>query len=114
MSWTEISISVPRDIAAVAEQVMEEAGALAITLQDHEDNPVLEPGPGATPLWPTVQVCGLFETGIDRGMLLDALRVVPGGERPENLRWREVGDQDWERAWMDRFAPMQFGKSLWP
>jgi len=113
MSWTEISISVSREITAIAEQALEEAGSLAITLQDHEDNPVLEPGPGSTPLWPTVQVCGLFESGLDREALFEALRVVPGGSRPENIRWREVGDQDWERAWMDRFAPMRFGQALW-
>ncbi|MEE8339218.1 MAG: 50S ribosomal protein L11 methyltransferase, partial [Xanthomonadales bacterium] len=27
--------------------------------------------------------------------------------------WREVGDQVWERAWMDRFAPMKYGDHLW-
>ena len=37
----------------------------------------------------------------------------PGVERPEHIRWREVADQDWERAWMDRFRPMKFGRCLW-
>jgi ribosomal protein L11 methyltransferase len=29
------------------------------------------------------------------------------------VRFREVEDQDWTRAWMDRFQPMQFGHRLW-
>ena len=97
----------------MAELAMEQLGALAITLEDDEDHPVLEPGPGETPLWPSVHVRGLFESGIDRQHALAVLKTVPGSERPGNVRWREVGDQDWVRAWMDRFRPMQFGRRLW-
>lgn len=113
MSWTEISISVTREATPQAEEALELLGALAITFQDDEDNPVLEPDPGATPLWPTVHVCGLFEEGLEKQHVLATLSNVPGAGRPENIRWRKVGDQDWERAWMDRFAPMKFGQRLW-
>ncbi|MEE4216076.1 MAG: 50S ribosomal protein L11 methyltransferase [Xanthomonadales bacterium] len=113
MSWTEVCISVTRRSTAVAELAMEQLGALAVTLQDDEDHPVLEPGPGETPLWPAVHVRGLFAAGVDRQRVLAALQTVPGAERPGNIRWREVGDQDWVRAWMDRFKPMQFGRRLW-
>src|SRR5690606_8680756 len=30
-----------------------------------------------------------------------------------SAQFREVADQDWERAWMDRFQPMAFGRRLW-
>jgi len=113
VSWTEISISVSREATPQAEEALELLGALAITFQDDEDNPVLEPGPGATPLWPTVHVRGLFEEGVEKQPVLAALSDVPGADRPENIRWRKVGEQDWERAWMDRFAPMKFGQRLW-
>jgi ribosomal protein L11 methyltransferase len=113
MSWTEISISVTREAASEAEEALDLLGALAITFQDDEDNPVLEPDPGATPLWPTVHVRGLFDEGVEKEPVLAALSNVPGAVRPENIRWRTVGDQDWERAWMDRFAPMKFGHRLW-
>ena len=113
MSWTEISVSVSRENTGLVEQALEQLGALAITLQDDEDNPVLEPDPGTTPLWPTVHVRGLFEAAIEREPILGLLQSVPGADRPENIRWREVGDQDWERAWMDRFEPMKFGERLW-
>jgi ribosomal protein L11 methyltransferase len=113
MSWTEISVSVSRENTELVEQALERLGALAITLQDDEDNPVLEPDPGTTPLWPTVHVRGLFEAAIEREPILVSLQSVPGADRPENIRWREVGDQDWERAWMDRFEPMKFGERLW-
>jgi ribosomal protein L11 methyltransferase len=113
MAWIEISISVARAATALAELTLEQLGALSITLEDDEDNPVLEPGPGTTLLWPTVHVRGLFEEGTDRDRVLAALLSVSGTRRPEQVRWREVGDQDWERAWMDRFVPMKFGKRFW-
>ena len=113
MAWSEVSISVSREAAEATECALEELGALAITLEDDEDNPVLEPGPGATPLWPTVHVRGLFDADVRRPLIVDGLQAVPGASRPGNLRWREVGEQDWERAWMDRFQPMRFGRRLW-
>lgn len=113
MAWIEISISVSRDEAVMAENALEHLGALAVTLQDDEDHPVLEPEPGTTPLWPTVHVRGLFETGINRERVIEALRSLPGAKRPEHFRWREIGDQDWERAWLERFTPMKFGERLW-
>jgi ribosomal protein L11 methyltransferase len=113
MAWIEISISVAREATALAELTLEQLGALSITLEDDEDHPVLEPGPGATPLWPTVHVRGLFEEGSDRDRVFAALLNVGITTRPEQICWREVGDQDWERAWMDRFVPMKFGKRFW-
>ena len=113
MPWSEVSISVKRELAPLAELVLEQQGALAVTLEDAEDNPVLEPGPGATPLWPSVHVRGLFEADAARDRITRALQVVPGISRPDLIRWRELGDQVWERTWMDRFQPMKFGDHLW-
>jgi len=113
VSWTEITVSVRREAVEAAESALAEAGALAITLEDSRDNPVLEPDPGTTPLWPDVQLRGLFDAGIDRSLVLRALEQAAGADRPGHVCWNTVEDQDWERAWMDRFQPMQFGRRLW-
>jgi ribosomal protein L11 methyltransferase len=113
MAWAEVSLSVPREAAETAGAALEEQGALAVTLQDHGDDPVLEPAPGTAPLWPVVQVRGLFPADTPRGEVSASLLKLPGIMRPGDLSWRDVPDQDWERAWMDRFQPMQFGEKLW-
>lgn len=113
MAWLELSISIEREAVPAAEQALEALGALAVTLQDDADDPVLEPDPGATPLWPLVRVRGLFEATADRDGLVAGLCAVPGAGRPDRIYWREVGDRDWARAWMDRFQPMRFGRRLW-
>ena len=113
MAWSEISVSVTREGVEAAERALEEQGALAITLEDDADNPVLEPGPGATPLWPSVHVRGLFDAGVVRQQVAAALQHDAGINRPDLMQWRRIDDQDWTRAWMDRFQPMKFGQHLW-
>ena len=113
MNWAEVSLSIARDLVAPAESTLEQYGALAVTLQDSADVPVLEPAPGTAPLWPVVEVRGLFAAGVHRGKVSAALLALPGVGRPDALTWRDVADQDWSRAWMDRFQPMRFGQTLW-
>jgi ribosomal protein L11 methyltransferase len=113
MPWLEVSIAASCDAAAAIEEALAEAGALAVTLQDEADQAVFEPEPGSTPLWPMVQITGLFPAASDRGFILDRLQVAPGVAGGSRIRWREVEDRDWERAWLDRFAPMRFGRRLW-
>ena len=86
---------------------------MAVTLLDHADQPVLEPAPGTAPLWPVVQICGLFPDAVERAEITLTLQHVAGLDRPQSLVWRQVADQIWERAWMDRFQPMRFGERLW-
>ena len=113
MPWLEVSLSVGRAALPAAEEALGSLGALSVTLLDDADDPVLEPGPGSTPLWPVVRVVGLFEQAADRAAIVERLRHLAAAERPDCLEWREVGDEDWERAWMDRFQPMRFGRRLW-
>lgn len=117
MAWAEVSLSIPREQAEQAERVLEDLGALAITFEDQADHPVLEPAVGTAPLWPVVQIRGLFEMDVNRSVILKGLLsgLLAAGvtQRADAIMWRDVADQDWERVWMDRFEPMQFGQHLW-
>jgi ribosomal protein L11 methyltransferase len=109
MPWHQITLTTSRDQAENLEDILLELGAVSVTLQDAADVPVLEPLPGETPLWPEVDVVGLFEGEADTDQVSLALgaRGIHGG------RWVVVEDQDWERAWMDQFQPLRFGERLW-
>ncbi|MFC3909215.1 50S ribosomal protein L11 methyltransferase [Legionella dresdenensis] len=97
------------DIDRLSEE-LEEAGALSITLTDKNDDPVLEPEPGTTPLWPDVIINALFDDENHANQVKQQF-----GARYPDLQYRleELPDQDWERAWMDDFKPQRFGKRLW-
>ena len=87
-------------------------GALSVSLSDAADNPVLEPPPGETPLWPETCARALFPGAADPRILaatLIAVLALPA----EAIRIEAVEDRVWEREWLRDFQPMRFGRRLW-
>ena len=113
MSWQALTVVVDKAGHGAVESALEEAGALAVTTEDAADEPVLEPGIGETPLWPHLRVTGLFESGCERQAIHRQLAALDAVAQAEQLSWQTLEDQDWTRAWMDRFEPMDFGHGLW-
>lgn len=113
MAWLELSLIVRADQQEAVEAALEDVGALAVTLLDAEDHPIYEPPPGETPVWPTIALSALFEDSVDRAGIVHVLVDSDTNIAPEQITFLEVADADWTRAWMDRFAPMQFGRRLW-
>lgn len=100
------------------EAALEDVGALAVTLADaHADAPdeqaIFEPGVGETPLWEAITLTALFRHDADPLVLLAALEAFDPALDWTQARFENVADQDWERAWMDRYAPLQFGRRTW-
>ena len=118
MAWLELSLTLDALQQPRAEAALEELGALSVTLLDADaetphERAILEPGAGETPLWPSLTLLALFDAETDRRGLLHLLHDALPELAPERIAFREVEDRDWERAWMDRFRPMQFGERLW-
>jgi ribosomal protein L11 methyltransferase len=89
---------------------LEEFGALSIILTDKSDNPILEPEPGTTPLWPEVIIQALFEDVFQAQFTKDELAQT----QPNlTLSLEILENKAWERAWMDDFKPQRFGNRLW-
>ena len=104
---------VSRQNAALVESLLQGEAVLALTLTDDADDPVLEPGVGETPLWPSVCVTALFAGDSEIGPLSQKLSLIPGIDRPQQVSFRKFEDRQWQREWLDRFKPMQFGSNLW-
>jgi ribosomal protein L11 methyltransferase len=118
MPWLELSLTLHADRQPAAEAALEDLGAQAITLQDADaetadEQAIFEPGVGETPLWSMLVLQALFAVDTDRRGLLAALAELLPELEPGQLAFRTVEDQDWERAWMDQFKPMRFGRRLW-
>lgn len=113
MTWLELSVRVARQTAPLVESLLQNEPVLALTLTDDADDPVLEPGVGETPLWPSVCVTALFSGDTPVEPLTRMLSLLPGVDRPQQVNFRKFEDQQWERVWLDRFKPMQFGSDLW-
>ena len=113
MPWLQISCAVDRDDAGVVEAALEDAGALSVTLADAGDEPVLEPGPGETPLWSRVRITALFDEHTDPLPVAALLTGLPGGPDAGSVGIALLEDRVWEREWLNRFRPMRFGRRLW-
>ena len=109
--WQELHFTARKDQVEPLEDWLFARGALSVTLEDEANQPLLEPGPGETPLWDAVRLTALFAGHEDLAPLL--------GEVPTELCTRApavpvpVADREWTRVWEDQFHPLQMGERLW-
>ena len=113
MDWLQFVMNLDDLDPAIVESAFAKLGACSVTLADAGDDPVLEPGPGETPLWSSTRITGLFpgDTDMDifRAALVNELAVTAlPAHRVETLE-----DRAWEREWLKDFGPMRFGSRLW-
>lgn len=113
MSWQQLDMPLDDLDAETVEDLLLELGAVSVTLTDAADQPLLEPGPGETPLWDKVRLRALFAADADLASVLERLRTALGSPTSPKHSITHVGDEDWSRAWLKDFRPMRFGKRLW-
>ena len=113
MEWQQFVMNLETLNPVSVEEILLRHGAQSVTFSDAGDAPVLEPGPGETPLWNSTRITALFEPAADMGRLLDDLRTSLGLELLPEHRVEALADRDWEREWMKDFGPMRFGTRLW-
>ena len=117
MPWLELSLRCRAADESRLEAALEDLGALSVSLIDAADaeneKAILEPGVGEIPLWPEVTLLALFEHDTDSGLLLHALEAWDERIDLSSATFAAIADQDWERAWMDQYQPMQFGARTW-
>ena len=111
--WLQLTLTVDRGRSPLIELLFERLGALAVTLDDAGNEPMLEPGPGETPLWQATRVTALFPGDSDIDGLRHAVDVALPTDVSRSLAVTRLADQPWERAWLEGFDAMRFGSRLW-
>jgi len=108
-----VQIRVQSSHPEFAEELLLANGAESVSLIDAGDDPVLEPPPGATPLWARTVAIGLFGADVETDRVIANLREhLPDGE-DVFITSDAVQDQDWVRNWIENCPPMKFGQRLW-
>ena len=111
MTWLQLRLDTDPDAVETLEDLMLSTGAVAVTMEDNADQPVLEPGVGETPLWHQTRLTGLYPADTDMDQVLGAFPEETLANT--NQRVEILEDKDWEREWMQHYRPMRFGKRLW-
>jgi ribosomal protein L11 methyltransferase len=110
--WLQLSVDVDDLHAGSLADLVQEAGALSVTLQDAGSELLIEPQPGTSPLWARVRVVALFPVDADLAALQQRIRnQYP--QQPLRIEVEALADRDWTTAWRDDFRPMRFGARLW-
>ncbi len=112
MSWLQLRVETSVEQTEAIENALLAAGAVAVTLEDSANQPILEPTLGETPLWNHTRVTGLFTADTDTHRATVVATANYGNSLPRYC-WEILEDKDWERVWMDNVHPMRFGKRLW-
>jgi ribosomal protein L11 methyltransferase len=111
VTWLQLRLDTNPAQIETLENLMLATGAVAVTMEDNADQPVLEPGVGETPLWGHTRLTGLYPA--DTAMA-GVLAAFPDDLLQQaNHRVEILEDKDWEREWMRHYQPMRFGRRLW-
>jgi ribosomal protein L11 methyltransferase len=113
MNWQQFTMRLGSLSPEIVEEIFERHGACSVTLSDAGDDPVLEPAPGATPLWNDTQITGLFDEKSDMASLQADLLQTLSLDKLPGCRVDELQERAWEREWLKDFRPMKFGDRLW-
>ena len=100
--------------AATAEPIEERLfalGAESVIWLDAEDSDLIEPEPGALPVWAQITIRAFFSDGERAALAAAALRHQ--GKDGTDARLMPVEAQDWVRAGLDGLEPIQVGGSFW-
>jgi ribosomal protein L11 methyltransferase len=118
-TFLELSFDLGSLDAQLAEDSAFACGAFSVTFVDARDDAVgvLEPAPGATPLWPATRVKCLFAPAAAhephvRAGVAAALAATLAID-VSRIETQSLADRPWEREWLKDFHAMRFGRRLW-
>lgn len=117
MNWIQVKAEIePEQIEALEEGLLA-AGAVAVTMQDGADQPILEPELGTMPVWDKTTLTALFEQDSDMHEIQQVAGEVfkihaPASDFP-SLQVDILENEDWTRKWIENFKPISCGERLW-
>lgn len=112
MSWIQLTVSLGTQEAQGFEDTLVAAGAVAITYESLADEVVLEPAPGAIPMWDSISLLALFPVGADMAGLNEALRALDSNIH-QRLDVDFIAEEDWHRRLANHTVRAEFGSKLW-
>ncbi len=112
MPWLQVKVESDPERAAAVEEALTSAGALSVTFEDSGDVPILEPDPSDMPLWGATRVVALFDEGVERDTVAEALARLDDAQAQAPV-FEQLPDREWSRVWMDDWEPLRFGRHLW-
>jgi len=109
MPWLQLSVAADRDGTGAVAACLEAHGAVAVSLSGAGEEVLLEPAPGAEPLWNQVRLQALFDPASD----VRALKAALAGLNAQLLDVAFLADDDWQSRWRSHAVRACFAGRLW-
>jgi ribosomal protein L11 methyltransferase len=106
----QLTLQLDAAVVPTAEALLELAGAESIALADAGDDPVLEPLPETTPLWPHVSLRTVFPADVELASVGELLRNACAAR---NVNITVLRDAEWQAAIRQVFKARAFGRRIW-
>jgi ribosomal protein L11 methyltransferase len=113
MTWWQFSLTCQSSELEQVEDLMQQLGALSISLGDAGDEPIYEPLPGTNPVWQESIVTATFDASTSHETLSQQLNSALPGHLAASLRQASLHEQDWEQSYRQHFQPLQCAPDLW-
>jgi len=115
MTWTQATFVVDAKQVEPLSSILETFMAAAVTTENAGEDEFYEVAFPGTPDWEKVQVTGLFDDNIDLIPIINFVQNHFSNELSTEIpvTVNKLVDQDWERVWLESFAPIEVGKNLW-
>lgn len=111
--WQKLTIGTQGDRAEQISDLLDEAGALAVTVEAGNEEEIFEPAPGTTPLWDDAKVIGLFPMDTNLQQVLTFLKQAIYPHAILNHTISQLAEEDWQKRCTDQFKPICFADKLW-
>lgn len=110
MQFQQVHITIKKDNIDALEDLLLNLGCLAITCQGADEQEIFQLTPQEECVWECNKITALFAEDANLTNITETLK-----NHFENLTYysEQLPDQQWERAWLKDFKPMQFGKNTW-
>lgn len=120
MRYLQLHLNTPREYTEALSDFLENANALSVTWQELDEQSsgsslqsIYEPPLESTPLWQQVKISALFAEQTKLSALMEILHQSFDEKIILASHSEMLADQVWERAWLQDFKPMCFGKRIW-
>ena len=112
MSWIQLCWQLQSGQVQPAEKLLADHGAVAVVLESLADEVVLEPDPGATPIWQSVRLKAFFQLDLDVAELGAALKQLDP-QLHDHCEFDFIAEQDWQATLHQHAVNERFADRLW-
>lgn len=113
MSWLQLTLTVSDAEAESLAALLEEAGAVAVTMAAASAEPVFDQGQDESVLWERLNLTALFDPEFAIEQLLASLVQYYESKVLPPYQITQLAEQDWSQTWKQGLQPMLFGERLW-